>query len=71
MTAVVLAATGVLVLAWLLTFEVFVVLIAALAYIVSRRRITAGALARAGTGVAVSVVGYTAVALLLGLVLSR
>lgn len=69
-TAVAVGATGVLFLAWLLALQVFVVPIVALAYVVSRQTITAVVLARAGAGLAVSVVGYTAVAVLLGLLLS-
>lgn len=69
-TAVAVAATGVMFLVWLLAFEVFVVSIVALAYVMSRREITATVLARAGAGFAVSVVGYTAVAMLVGLFLS-
>jgi hypothetical protein len=61
---------GVLLLTWLLALEVFVVAIALLAYLVSRDKITAVVLTKAGAGLAVSVVGYIAVAVLLGALLS-
>jgi hypothetical protein len=56
--------------AWLLALEVFVVAIALLTYLMSRNTITAVVLTKADTGFTVSVVGYIAVALLLGALLS-
>jgi hypothetical protein len=70
MAAATVSLAGLFLLAWLLAFEVFVVAIALLAYLVSRETITAVVLTRAGTGLAVSVVGYIAVAILLGVLLS-
>ena len=57
-------------LAWLLAFEVFVVGTVALAYVVSHPKITGVVLARAGASLAISVVAYTAVAVLVGLFLA-
>ena len=70
MTTAAISMMGILLLVWLLAFEVFVVPIAALAYVVSREKITAAVLAKAGAGLAVSTVAYIAVAMLLGLWLS-
>ncbi len=61
---------GVLFLIWLLAVEVFVVGIGALGHLVSRGEIAASALVRAGGMLTASVVGYIAVALLVGLILS-
>ena len=69
--AVAVSPMGVLLLAWLSAFEVFVVAIALLAYLMSRNTITAVVLTKADTGFTVSVVGYIAVALLLGALLSK
>ena len=68
--AVAVSLMGVLLLAWLLAFEVFVVAIALLTYLMSRNTITAVVLTKADTGFTVSVVGYIAVALILGALLS-
>ena len=68
--AVAVSPMGVLLLAWLSAFEVFVVAIALLAYLMSRNTITTVVLTKADTGFTVSVVGYIAVALILGALLS-
>ena len=69
-TVMAVGMTGVIFLAWLLAFEVFVVAIVALAYVVSHQNITVMVLAKAGACLAVSIVAYTAVAMLAGLFLS-
>lgn len=62
---------AVLLAAILLGFEVWVVGIAVLAWAVSRPTVTATVLAKAGAALAVSAIGYAAVVILAGRLVTR